>query len=341
MHQQNILHRDIKPANIFLTQDETVKIGDLGIARELSCDSACAHSMVGTPYYLSPELCEGKGYNEKSDMWAFGCVIYEMAAGKRPFEAGNQAALVVKIMRARPPPLPPCTSPAIVQCVQSCLQKEPSHRPTAARLLAKLHRSMQPLQPSAQLQSKAPAPSQHPPQTSHNRHQPQNQPISRQRPASALASVRRSAAQDPQRQQFKVNPVPSWHIAGAPSEASAAEQLAMHAAEVAPPLQSHHHVPVKPASSPSASTCAAVTGLPRNVTPAQRRLPRLGDLDDYRLVDLSHVVLQVAPRFAAAPCLSPATPSRDTHVFERHAASAAAEGDALGRNGLTAHVATA
>lgn len=130
---------------------------------------------------------------------------------------------------------------------------------------------MQPLQPPAQLQSKAPGPSQHPPQTSHNRHQPQNQPISRQRPASALASVRRSAAQDPQRQQFKVNPVPSRHIAGTPSEASAAQQLAMHAAEVAPPLQSHHHVPVKPASSPSASTFAAVSGLPRNVTPAQVR----------------------------------------------------------------------
>jgi hypothetical protein len=130
---------------------------------------------------------------------------------------------------------------------------------------------MQPLQPSAQLQSKAPAPSQHPPQTSHNRHQRQNQPIHCQRPASALASVRRSAAQDPQRQQFKVNPVPSRHMAGAPTEAAAAQQLAMHVAEVAPPFQSHHHVPVKPASSPSASTCAAVTDLPRNVTPAQVR----------------------------------------------------------------------
>jgi len=63
--------------NIFLSKEEDIRIGDLGVARVLT-DNNFAHTMVGTPYYLSPEMCEEKPYNEKSDMWALGCVLYEM-----------------------------------------------------------------------------------------------------------------------------------------------------------------------------------------------------------------------------------------------------------------------
>ena len=59
-----------------------------------------AHTVVGTPYYLSPELCEEKPYNNKSDIWSLGCVLYELCTLRHPFEAMNQGALCLKILRA-------------------------------------------------------------------------------------------------------------------------------------------------------------------------------------------------------------------------------------------------
>lgn len=101
IHKKKILHRDIKTMNIFLTKDETVRIGDLGVAKVLTENVNFAHTMVGTPYYLSPEMCEEKPYNEKSDVWALGCVLYEMCTQKHPFEANNQGALILKIIRGK------------------------------------------------------------------------------------------------------------------------------------------------------------------------------------------------------------------------------------------------
>ena len=60
-----------------------------------------AHTVVGTPYYLSPELCEEKPYNHKSDIWSLGCVLYEMCTLKHPFDAANQGALILRIMRGK------------------------------------------------------------------------------------------------------------------------------------------------------------------------------------------------------------------------------------------------
>lgn len=88
IHGQKILHRDIKSMNVFLQNDE-IRIGDLGVAKVLSNTAAFAHTMVGTPYYLSPELCEEKPYNIKSDVWALGCVLYEMCTLRHPFDAHN------------------------------------------------------------------------------------------------------------------------------------------------------------------------------------------------------------------------------------------------------------
>ncbi len=82
VHSRQILHRDLKTQNIFLTKaQDHVKIGDFGISKILSSKSK-AYSVVGTPCYISPELCEGKPYNQKSDVWALGCVLYEMCTLK-------------------------------------------------------------------------------------------------------------------------------------------------------------------------------------------------------------------------------------------------------------------
>ncbi|KAH8290023.1 hypothetical protein KR044_000463, partial [Drosophila immigrans] len=80
-----ILHRDIKPANIFLDAAGNVKLGDFGLARVLRRDQSFAASFVGTPHYMSPELVKGRQYDRKSDVWAVGCLIYELCALRPPF----------------------------------------------------------------------------------------------------------------------------------------------------------------------------------------------------------------------------------------------------------------
>ena len=95
-----IVHRDLTPLNIFL-HDNNIKIGDLGLAKKLN-QFSYAKSIVGTPYYLSPELCKGNNYNEKSDIWALGVILYELATLKLPFIATNQLALVNKIIKDIP-----------------------------------------------------------------------------------------------------------------------------------------------------------------------------------------------------------------------------------------------
>ena len=89
LHANKILHRDIKTINMFLGKDDKVIIGDLGVAKLLNQTANMAHTVVGTPYYLSPELCEEKPYNHKSDVWSLGCVLYELCTFKHPFEANN------------------------------------------------------------------------------------------------------------------------------------------------------------------------------------------------------------------------------------------------------------
>jgi NIMA (never in mitosis gene a)-related kinase len=104
IHHKKILHRDLKTLNIFLTKDDKLKIGDLGVAKVLS-QTNFARTFVGTPYYLSPEICEEKPYNEKSDVWALGCILYELATFKHPFNANNQGALILKILRGKYDPI--------------------------------------------------------------------------------------------------------------------------------------------------------------------------------------------------------------------------------------------
>ena len=136
LHANRILHRDIKPANIFLSSNNTLKIGDLGVARLLGTHSDFARTLVGTPYYLSPELCEDLPYDEKSDVWAVGCCIYEICQRKRAFEARNQAALIVKIMSAQTSPIVGTYTDLVKRVVMRCLARRPHLRPHMQELLS-------------------------------------------------------------------------------------------------------------------------------------------------------------------------------------------------------------
>ena len=98
IHDRKILHRDIKTANIFLHQPKSgappiVRLGDFGISKALEQTAALAKSTVGTPYYMSPELCNNTPYSYKSDVWAVGIVLYELATLRQPFGTSDQLRL--------------------------------------------------------------------------------------------------------------------------------------------------------------------------------------------------------------------------------------------------------
>ena len=135
-HSRHILHRDIKASNIFLDASDNIKIGDFGLGKIMSCDKRCALSQVGTPIYMSPEMCEGKPYDTKSDVWALGCLLFELAALKPPFQAPNQALLARKIIKDAPDAsVPGHYSREIPFIINKLLDKDPRRRPSPGSIL--------------------------------------------------------------------------------------------------------------------------------------------------------------------------------------------------------------
>ncbi|CAE8708421.1 unnamed protein product, partial [Polarella glacialis] len=106
LHDKHVLHRDLKSQNLFLTAQDRLRIGDFGISKVLESTCAFAKTTIGTPYYLSPEICMERPYSFSSDIWALGCVLYEMAALRVPFDATSLQSLVQKITRGPTPALP-------------------------------------------------------------------------------------------------------------------------------------------------------------------------------------------------------------------------------------------
>ena len=138
VHDHKVLHRDIKTQNIFLTDGGSiVKLGDFGISRVLSGTMDKARTHVGTPYYMSPEICKGAPYDQKSDVWSLGCVLYELAVQKHPFDAGNLAALVLQITRGKFKPPPGSYSSDLRRLITDMLSQQPDQRPTIDEVLAR------------------------------------------------------------------------------------------------------------------------------------------------------------------------------------------------------------
>ncbi|XP_036746835.2 serine/threonine-protein kinase Nek1 isoform X4 [Manis pentadactyla] len=137
IHDRKILHRDIKSQNIFLTKGGTIQLGDFGIARVLNSTVELARTCIGTPYYLSPEICENKPYNNKSDIWALGCVLYEMCTLKHAFEAGNMKNLVLKIISGSFPPVSLHYSYDLRSLLSQLFKRNPRNRPSVNSILEK------------------------------------------------------------------------------------------------------------------------------------------------------------------------------------------------------------
>ena len=105
IHSRHILHRDLKSNNVFVTANNIIKLGDFGIARVLDRTLEQAKTVIGTPYYMSPEVCESKPYSYKSDLWALGCILYEMCTRKHAFDSTNLLGLVFQIVQGKYPPI--------------------------------------------------------------------------------------------------------------------------------------------------------------------------------------------------------------------------------------------
>lgn len=135
MHDKRVLHRDLKSQNLFLTSSDRLRVGDFGISKVLESTTAFARTAIGTPYYLSPEICQEKPYSFASDIWALGCVAFEMAALRVPFDAQNLQALVQKITRGPMPQLPTNYSQDLQLLCRDLLHRDQAQRPTATDLI--------------------------------------------------------------------------------------------------------------------------------------------------------------------------------------------------------------
>ncbi|KAJ3365906.1 G2-specific serine/threonine protein kinase [Allomyces arbusculus] len=132
-----ILHRDIKPDNVFLDAENNVKLGDFGLSTQVhgGGGQAFARTFVGTPFYMSPELVNETSYDEKSDIWSLGCLIYELCALEPPFRGTSHRQLHDNIRNARYLPIPTDYTRTLREAIASMLQVTASRRPTAADLM--------------------------------------------------------------------------------------------------------------------------------------------------------------------------------------------------------------
>jgi eukaryotic-like serine/threonine-protein kinase len=144
-HERGIIHRDLKPANIKVTADGTVKVLDFGLAKAWSGEGAAPDMselptvtatalregvIMGTPAYMSPEQARGQAVNKRTDIWAFGCVLFEMLTGTGAFRGETVSETLAEVMKSEPRwlALPPDTPANVRHIVQRCLEKDPRQR---------------------------------------------------------------------------------------------------------------------------------------------------------------------------------------------------------------------
>ncbi|CAD8104345.1 unnamed protein product [Paramecium sonneborni] len=134
LHDNNIIHRDIKSLNVFLTKDKHVKLGDLGVSKIFNSEIALNGTRVGTPLYLAPELVQHEPYDYKVDVWALGCIIFQLATHEPPFQGDNLIALGYSIVNHPPKHLPSQYTNQLSQFISKLLEKNPQHRPTISQI---------------------------------------------------------------------------------------------------------------------------------------------------------------------------------------------------------------
>ena len=135
-HDKKIIHRDLKSQNIFLTSKNFVKLGDFGIAKVLTHTMDKANTVIGTPYYLSPEIIQGHPYNLATDIWSLGIILYEMCALKPPFNANSLSDLGAKIVKGTFQPIPAHYSKELKSLISQLLTVSSHKRPNINKVLS-------------------------------------------------------------------------------------------------------------------------------------------------------------------------------------------------------------
>src|SRR5499427_4919973 len=145
-HEQGIVHRDLKPANVKVRPDGTVKVLDFGLAKAIEPAGVATGSfstsptitspamtqagiILGTAAYMSPEQARGKPTDKRADIWAFGCLLFEMLTGKRAFDAEDVSLTLAEVMKSEPDwALLPTLPAAVRLCLRRCMKKDPRQR---------------------------------------------------------------------------------------------------------------------------------------------------------------------------------------------------------------------
>ena len=136
-HNHNVIHRDLKPSNIKITPDGNVKVLDFGLAKTLNVEVMNEQStitelgrIIGTPTYMSPEQAKGIPVDRRSDIWSFGCILFEMLADSIPFKGETTSEILANIINQEPDwkKLPPQIDPELRKIIRKCLKKEPKDR---------------------------------------------------------------------------------------------------------------------------------------------------------------------------------------------------------------------
>ena len=150
-HSAGVVHRDVKPGNVFLTSGGEVKVLDFGIASAAGEADLTTGDLLGTAAYLAPERALGRPATPAADLYSLGVVLYELLAGRRPFQGGSDIELAMAHVTARPAPLAlvaPSTPPSLVAACEHALAKDPAARPPSAAAFARLLRAPAPAAPA-------------------------------------------------------------------------------------------------------------------------------------------------------------------------------------------------
>ncbi|XP_074574163.1 MAP3K epsilon protein kinase 1-like isoform X3 [Curcuma longa] len=135
LHEQGVIHRDIKGANILTTKEGLVKLADFGVATKLTEADANTHSVVGTPYWMAPEVIEMSGVCAASDIWSVGCTVIELLTCVPPYYDLQPMPALFRIVQDDHPPIPEGLSPDITDFLRQCFKKDAMQRPDAKTLL--------------------------------------------------------------------------------------------------------------------------------------------------------------------------------------------------------------